>query len=415
MRAGDLELHPAIGADFGYDSNYLLRADTTNEPVIDIFALRVTPSLTVSTIGSARRESEGGGSAAPKVSFQASLAANYVHFIPTAKEGSNLPDPPLGATGALRLAILPQNPFSVDLLADFARTIQPSTNPDLNFDRFSARFGGGVTWTPGQGMFDWRLGYEYSLTAFEDDQTVTGGGSAQDLSNHSHQINTRGRWRFLPRTSLLYDATATFIRYNRDIPGQLNSDPIRARLGINGLVTSSFSLLAMIGWGSSFYQGLNPQQYDGPIAQVELKWFITGNPEGGGGGSAATNVSTLAVGYVRDFANSYLGDYLLVNRGYGSLSYFLGSRFVLSLSGGVSAITYPDIYPRSDPARTGRPDSGFTTPWVDATLFGEYRPSNAVGINGTLSYSSAGEHVVLGIDELKWTRYQAFIGVRLFL
>jgi hypothetical protein len=421
VRAGDIEIHPGIAAEFGYDSNYLLEADTPAhdglpaEPRTDTFLLRLTPQLTAGTVGQQRRDAEGTASVAPKVTFQAGLAASYIHFIP-AGNGS-LEDPPLGATGTLRLNILPTNPINVDLLADFARTIQPSNNPDLDFDRFSARFGGGINWAPGGGMFDWRLGYEYSLTSFEDDRSLTGSGSAQDLSNHYNQINTRGRWRFLPRTSLLFDASATFNRYNRSLPGQLDSDPIRARIGLNGLVTSSFALLAMVGWGSSFYEGVNPQQFDGPIAQVELKWFITGNPDTNAANTA--NVSTLVVGYQRDFANSYLGDYYMLNRGYAALSYFLGSRFVTSLSGGVSAITYPSIYSRSNATRTltdrNNFTSGFTTPWIDATLFAEYRPTDTIGINTTLRYSSAGEHVVLNIDELKWTRYEAYLGVRFFL
>jgi hypothetical protein len=137
----------------------------------------------------------------------------------------------------------------------------------------------------------------------------------------------------------------------------------------------------------------------------------------------------LALGYVRDFANSYLGDYYVQNRGYADLAYFLGNSLALSLSGGVSAITYPTIYRREDGNRDGivdnatagmpgsaaPPEAGFTTPWYDVTLFGEYRPSSAIGINATLRYSSAGEHVVFGVDELKWQRFEAFVGARLFL
>jgi hypothetical protein len=58
---------------------------------------------------------------------------------------------------------------------------------------------------------------------------------------------------------------------------------------------------------------------------------------------------------------------------------------------------------------------GFTTPWLDLTLFGEYRPTDTIGLNATFRYSSAGEHVVLNIDELKWTRFEAYAGVRFFL
>ena len=49
IRAGSFELHPGVSAEFGYDSNFFLRAP--NEvPVVDVWRLRVTPSLTLSTI-----------------------------------------------------------------------------------------------------------------------------------------------------------------------------------------------------------------------------------------------------------------------------------------------------------------------------------------------------------------------------
>ena len=92
------------------------------------------------------------------------------------------------------------------------------------------------------------VGYEYGLTYFEDSQF-------RDLSTNYNQVNTRGRWRFLPRTAFLYDGSITFLRYNQPPPGRLDSDPVRARLGLNGLITPSFALLGMVGWGSSFYSG----------------------------------------------------------------------------------------------------------------------------------------------------------------
>ena len=424
MRTGNIEFHAGIAGEFGYDSNYTLAADngSPNETRFDTFLLRITPQVSVSTLGGQRKEAEGpSGSATPKVQFRAGVSASYTHFIPSSRpESKTLEDPPLGASGSLSLTILPQRPVSVDLLADFARTVQPSNNPDLNFDRFGARFGGGVIWTPSSGMFDWRVGYEHSLTTFEDSVAPSGVGAPRELSNHADQVNTRGRWRFLPRTALMFDATASFIRYNTPTPGQLPSDPIRARLGINGLVTSSFALLAMAGWGSSFYKGTNAQQFDGIIAQAELKWFLTPNQSTDVASTALAHLSTIAVGYLRDFANSYLGDYYLVNRGYANLSYFLSSAFVLSLSGGVSFITYPTIYDRT--LHTAPIDPGFTTPWTDVTLFGEYRPTDVVGINATFRFSNAGEHQLGGpgstvmpiADELKWTRFEGYVGARLF-
>jgi hypothetical protein len=68
LRVGDLELHPAIGAEFGYDSNYFQRDDS--EGVIDAYRLRITPSLSLSTLGSQRRGANPG--MPPALNFRAS-------------------------------------------------------------------------------------------------------------------------------------------------------------------------------------------------------------------------------------------------------------------------------------------------------------------------------------------------------
>ena len=57
FRAGDFEIHPGFAAEFGYDSNY--RHNDT-DPVGSL-RLRLTPSLSLSTLGAQRREQGGGG------------------------------------------------------------------------------------------------------------------------------------------------------------------------------------------------------------------------------------------------------------------------------------------------------------------------------------------------------------------
>ena len=93
----------------------------------------------------------------------------------------------------LRLDIAPQRQFGADIYGDFVRQGEPSNLADTNeaFDRGTARGGLGVTWRPGGGLFDWRLGYEGAYNYFEDD-------IYKDLNNAQHTISTRGRWRFLP-------------------------------------------------------------------------------------------------------------------------------------------------------------------------------------------------------------------------
>src|SRR3954452_21250308 len=80
IRTGDLELHPGIAGEFGYDSNYFLRSDRDqppNAPVIGTLRLRITPSFSLATISPQRREAEGQGTEPPKVAFRAGVAASY--------------------------------------------------------------------------------------------------------------------------------------------------------------------------------------------------------------------------------------------------------------------------------------------------------------------------------------------------
>ena len=53
FRVGNFELHPGIGADFGYDSNYY-RRHSSEDPVGSL-RIRVSPSFSVSTLGPQRR------------------------------------------------------------------------------------------------------------------------------------------------------------------------------------------------------------------------------------------------------------------------------------------------------------------------------------------------------------------------
>ncbi|HKQ70710.1 MAG TPA: hypothetical protein VJT73_15295 [Polyangiaceae bacterium] len=403
VRAGDLEIHPGVAGEFGYDSNYFLRSDSGGPPPASSLRLRITPSLSLSTLSQQRRDAEGGTTEPPKVSFRAGAAATYNEFIATKSQQQDefSKQRNIGGLANLQLTILPGRPLSVDLYGDFLRSVQPSKIAEFNFDRLNARFGGGFIWAPGGGMFDWRVGYEYGLTYFEDAQF-------RNLSNAYNQVNTRGRWRFLPRTAFLFDANAGFIRYNQGPTLQLPSDPVRARIGLNGLVSPSFALLAMVGWGASFYKGVAAQQFDSVIGQAEFKWFITPNP--GLDPSAATlALSSVSVGFSRDFFNSYLGNFYARDRGYLNVSYFFGGRFLLVADGGVAAFEYPDLI------ASGTFVPAFTTLRIDSTLFGEYRVADSFGLNATLRYTANLTDQVVNGDPLDWKRFEGFVGARWFL
>ena len=424
IKTGDLELHPGIAGEIGYDSNWFLRSNKTGANIINgapatspdgAGMLRITPSLSLGTITGARREGDAAAEP-PKVIFRAGLSATYREFF-----GDEQIRKQRNVSGGadLRLDILPQRPWGGAIFANYGRIIQPTVigNPDLSFNRDDVGAGAEVIATPGGGTLDWRLGYQFRATIFEDTE-----GSG--FNNVTHEANTRGRWKFRPRTALLYDATLRFINYSDQNNGLQNSTPVRARIGMSGLITPRFSLLAMVGYGASFYQTVRPtvQQFDSVIGQVEAKLFLTGNPGADQPGSVSLALSSLAVGYSRDFQNSYLGNFYTSDRGYAKLSYFFAGRALIALEGGVGAIEYPTLF---YPDGTFR-NSSFTDIRADATLFGEYRITETFAINATGRYTQnisntqlplqpAGGVTAGQVYDMNWQRFEAFIGARWFM
>jgi hypothetical protein len=419
IRAGNLELHPSVAGEAGYDSNYFQSAD--EEGVVDVFRLRLTPSLTLSTLGAQRRDAN---TPAPSVNFEAGAYAAANLLIPADSDGEEAIDPQRAhvAGGAnFMLDVLPSGPWGFDLYGDYQRTIEPNNGPvgeqsitGNAFDRDSMRLGAGITARPGGGLFDWRLGYELQYHLFERD-------SFELFNNARHYFKTRGRWRFLPRTALLYDGQYGLIRYSNET-SQPDGETIESRIGVNGLITYHFALLAMGGWAASFFddhtvdgQQIQVMNYDDFVGQAELKWFLIPRPDLEAT-AAPVGLSTIAVGYVRNFAPSYLGSFYRRDRGYLNFSYFIGGVAVIAVEGGYARYSYPQSeIAGGGPGLPVQTAGAFHEDRADVQIFGEYRPSNSIGINTTLMYSQAISDDRPYGENLEFARYQAFIGARWFM
>lgn len=420
LRAGRFEFHPSISTEFGYDSNFFQRANS--EKPIDAWRLRVTPSLTLETLSDRRRGTDLAST--PMLELQANTFVSYSELFgsPEVTDQRRF-DVGVGA----RAQIAPRRPLSGDVYADYLRNGEPSNLPgtDHTFDRGEIRGGAGVTWAPGGGLFDWRLGYEAQYNYFED-QPYTA------LQNVQQSILTRGRWRILPRSGFLYDARYTFIRYTRSRSPQPDGDDLQARLGFSGLVTNRIAFLVMAGWNSTFYeahpstttalQPTTPRNYDGYVAQAEFKYFVMAQQTEGD--SAQTGLSSITAGYLRDVNNSYLGSFYTRDRAYLGFDYFLAGAFVANVQGGFSSYHFPKVN-ASNPA--------FSQQHVDVAVFGEYRFSDTFGLNATFLYDRAigkgptrpdgTEGVLVSpetgaslavYDNLEYSRIQAYLGLRLF-
>ncbi|HEU4410509.1 MAG TPA: hypothetical protein VFS43_34965 [Polyangiaceae bacterium] len=431
---GDFVLHPGIAAELGYDSNILLRSGTANEPRVDVMRLTITPHIQFNNQLPAA-EGAGGNAVQPRkptYNLSGNVAVSYNEFFKLSSGDEDLPrHRNLGLLAGLRFAIAPYGKLGGEVHGDIVRTIQPSNlgDPSITFNRTTPRAGGSVIWRPGGGLFEWNVvGYDFAYTWFEDEPYNV-------LSNTFHQFYSRGNWRFRPRTALVFDSTVGLYRY-REQTERPDGDIVRARIGLNGLVTNYFGFTLIGGWGSTFYQTKAPgdpgQDFDTFIGQAEARFYLANPPREAGvddGRPPRPGLfpSTIAVGYTRDFAQSYVSNFYQRDRGYVSLQYFFNGVVLGSLTGGVARNSFPDSYHLD--ARP--PTTAFVATSFDLTAFAEYRPVPNVGINLTgsfLRFDSNNKRIDVSntaatppeppgtrFDEFWWDRVQVVLGARYLL
>ena len=425
IRAGDFELHPGIAAEAGYDSNYFLRSgDGPEEAVVSVLRFRVTPSVSLSTLGPQRRSAVAAG-AAPMLTLRSGLWLSYNELVALDSNYSDLVSQQrhfdLGV--GLQADIAPQSRIGGDVYGDYVRTAEPSNQivTDVTFDRGSLRGGAGVTYRPGGGLFEWRLGYELRVNYFED-------VAYQIYDNYLSSVLTRGRWRFLPRTAILYDAQYSWLRYTNQQSPENDGEYMQARMGLNGLITNRFAFMTLLGWTSSYFVDRGnhiAQNYDGMVGQGELKWFLLPAPTGD---SASVGLSAIALGYTRNFSPSYLGSFYIRDRGYGNFNYFVGGVILITGELGIGRYNYPASQFETTPGSNDYGDnSAFAETRVDTRLYGEYRFSDTLAANATLLYDQRISGADIGVtdtdpndnlegtEDINYSRWQLWFGARWFM
>jgi hypothetical protein len=432
IRTGNLELHPSIAAEIGYDSNYFQRAGSTrsdeiDERVIDVFRLRMTPSIWLSTLSAQRRELDSPGARRPRLSFRGHVAAAYNELVALDGRSSHqaAEQRNLEAGAGFELDVLPHDPLGTESYFDFVRTVQPSNDPEyrLAWNRDLIDLGTWVRWRTGDYRLELRLGYDFRYTYFEAD-------AYHELNNAAHTLRTKGKWECYPRTALLYDAEVGMRRFTGGTLYLASSSPVRVRVGVTGLVAGHYTGLALIGWGANFYtdrRNLELDDYHRLIAQAEARWFprpLTAPPDAPlAGVPVAPGLSSVAAGYVRDFQYSSLTDSYGYDRIYLKADHSIGGALLVSSEIGWARYSYPQSY-FLNPDQTRRSDA-FAQNRLTAQAFAEYRLSDRVGVNSTLTYAVNLEHeripsavVTPGAptgriyDDLAFRRFIWFVGAR---
>ncbi len=438
LSIGDMELHPGVAGEVGYDSNWCARTSKEGAqyvngapftPVEGAGLLRITPSLSISSMSQQRASGGGGDNAGPpsSTSFKAGISGTYREFLGSEQIRAQRN---MSGNAYARLDLGIQRPLGAAFNVSYNRTIQSSAvgDPNSGFNRSDVAGSAELVLTPGGGTLDFRFGYGLSAALYEESNAVP-------FTNLTHEFTERSRWRFGPRTAIFHDSSLRFISYpykSRSSSALNGSSPVRTRVGLNGLITNRFSMLLAAGYGASFIDnGSSPdvQQYESVNMQAEGTFFLTASPTNEPN-NASLSLTTISLGYSRDFRNSLLGNFYSTNRGYTKLNAFFAGRVLVSAEAYGEAMSFPDIY--YNIAATGtttqvKVHDSFTNVRIGGTLYGEYRFTNTFGLNATFDYSQVLSDVELPsldatgnvsptqVFALSWNRIQGFLGARWFM
>lgn len=361
-------LHPGLGVEGGYDTNFFY----ADNPV-GAGRLRITAHLDLATRSPQRTEDEEGVSERGTVSFRLGAAVAYLEPLSQYNHIQNHRNADISAL--LNLHILPGRTFSIILNDIYTRATEPRNQEGLpvgeepiytyNRDTNSARLA--FVYSPGGQTFDLRFGYGFRLRYFED-----GSPSLAYLGNYtSHEGFVNMRWRFLPKTALLFTGSFNYISHQdgtvagaREVHDSYN---VRGAVGLVGLFTRRFSLLLQVGYGAGFYTGGGPD-YDNFLGKLELRFHVT-------------PTARISLGYSRDFFDSVFSDYYTRDRVTLSYDHLIAGRVMLALSAGFSYLDYAQF---TDPTGSGTTDRA--DPMLDGMLFVEYRIRDWLAINATVRY-----------------------------
>jgi hypothetical protein len=409
IRVGNLELHPGLGAEFGWISNVY---NAEPEQRVESPALRVSPHLFLSTLG-AERSGEDEGEMPGIIGFRGGVSATLLHYFAEGTPGTDF-----GTDVNLLFTLAPDRPISFSVIEVFNRSFQPFADPanepaiafdavrdkpTSDFARYLEVIGAHLDGRTNGGLLSAGLGYRLAYQWFQDDVYAVN-------NNLVHTVDLKGAWEFFPQSALFYDATYSHQAYpNQDRtendPTRLplsDNDQVKARLGFNGAITSRISATLAVGYAVGFFDGSG---FEGVTVNAEARWL-------------PTPISELGLGYERAFGSAYLGNYVTRNQIYARVRHFFGGAFVL---GSKLAVEFLDFGP--DPLQSPKARSDIR---YSADVNGEYRfidwlalTAQAAALIDDTDFVTRAEFetptgTAVAVDPAKFKRFELWIGLRAF-
>lgn len=417
IRVGSVEVHPGVGAEVGYDSNTLYAPLGT--PTTPSLRLRFTPHISLTTLGAQRTAAPGQTAAQqqaaqPNVIFGLTAAVIPVVYLPLTVPDRVSQITNVGGNLGFNLHVAPGRTWQFVLRDDFSRAVQGAFDAGVSlysFNRIENAASAALVYQSAGGMLEWRLGYTNRLAIMTDAATETRNNRFNRMDN---EVSSVLRWRFFPKTSLLWDVAFTptiYLASDAASLGLFTAFPIRTRLGLNGLLSERVSLELFGGYqGTYITLGDNADTF---VGSAEIKYRF--GPE-----------TAFSFGVQRDMSPSVLGGYYIRNWAHLGVNQMFGGRFYLNAQGGGGIYEY-GYSADSTGAPSGRvtgpagfffdPTSRrFTAVRIEGRLYAEFRATDWFGIIASTNVSanltdaqlSAG---AIGVA-LSWLRFEAFGGLR---
>ncbi|MEE2757530.1 MAG: hypothetical protein VYA30_12820 [Myxococcota bacterium] len=306
IRSTNVVLHPRLSLSTGYDSNFWRESNAeATSPVNPVTVFKFGGGLSLKNRN------------ANRTGFVLDLDAmgRYVTTENADETASSLDQAAAmdHARGQFKFSLLPRKPISIDLFARGKYSEQPGVEllREDGYNRLSASFGPDIRFRPGgrpgNRALELRLGYRFTI-----DRTIATsrslGSNRGDKNTQELQLLTR--WKFFPKTAVFIDVRYWMVDYRQGV--DLDQDgnqvdgpnrdlnPLRAELGIQGLLTPRLSLTLRGGYSNSFHD--SGTSYAGPIARADIDYRL--EPR-----------LTLGMGYAFKLGDDAFSNYYTLQRG----------------------------------------------------------------------------------------------------
>ena len=296
-----LVLHPGIQIGAGFDSNLFAAASGA----IGAAYFMARPHLALSTLPPQRL-----GDSPRTLEFRLHLAAGL--RLPFALGGANQSEIlknnySVDVDGGIALSFFPRGAYAFDILANYARTSQlpwAISSNRSNINRDNARLALGLKLRPGGRRFEILIQYVPGLSMFES-PTISGERGYTEKNLVTNDIQLRLAWKFFPKTALYlnaHESIQTYVSPGCSTPP--NSYPVRAVLGMIGLITTKLSVDVNVGYGNTLIPSGNAAGncgYDAAtdhkvVASLVVNW-------------RPTLLTNLQLGFRQDFGPALVGRY----------------------------------------------------------------------------------------------------------